>query len=200
MFVVYLGCLYNGFVTAQVQSALGMKVFISHSRQNGSAALKLCDRLATRGITTWLDLRELDSGADWTPRIAEAIRQADAFAFLIGPGTTPDQFQRFEWRHITESEYYLDPDKPMVPVLIGDAEIPGFLRTRRAVHVDPSSIDFDALADQIARLVSTPGETVDHENLERGRAAQRQALESLKSYSRDLQQEDAKQAGVRGLK
>ena len=176
-----------------------MKVFISHSRQNGSAALKLCDRLGPRGIGTWLDLRELDSGADWRPRVAQAIHDADGFAFLIGPGSTPDQFQRFEWQHITEGEYYLDPDTPLVPVLIGDAELPGFLRTRRALQVDPSSIDFDALADQVAKALSTPGETVDQEKLERGREARKQALESLKVYSQDLEQEDVKRAGLRGL-
>jgi hypothetical protein len=177
-----------------------MKVFISHSRQNGSAALKLCDRLGARGIQAWLDLRELDSGADWNPRVAEAIRDAEGFAFLVGPGTTPDQFQRFEWQHITEGEYYLDPDKPLVPVVIGDTELPGFLRTRKALRVDPSSIDFDTLADQVAKALSTPSETIDHESLERGLAARKQALESLKSYSRDLDEGDVKQAALRGLK
>ncbi len=176
-----------------------MKVFVSHSRQNGSAALKLCDQLVARGIDTWLDLRELDSGADWNPRVAEAIRTADGFVFFIGPGE-PDQFQRFEWQSITECEYYLDPNKPLVPILIGDAELPGFLRTRRAQRVDPSSMDFTALTDQVATALGAPGDTIDPDNLARGQEARRQALESLKSYSRDLEQEDVKQAGLRALK
>jgi hypothetical protein len=177
-----------------------MKIFVSHSRQNGSAALKLCERLGTRGIGTWLDLRELDSGADWNPRVAEAIHHADGFLLLIGPGSAPDQYQRVEWRQITEGEYYLDPDKPLVPVLIGDTELPGFLRTRKALQIDPSSIDFDVLADRVADVLSSPGETVDREKLELGREARRQALENLKSYSQDLEQEDVKRAGLRGLK
>jgi len=49
-----------------------MTVFISHSRQNGSAALKLYERLSQRGVQAWLDLRELDSGEDWNQRVAAA--------------------------------------------------------------------------------------------------------------------------------
>src|SRR5262245_57253784 len=130
-----------------------MKVFVSHSRQNGSAALKLCDQLRARGIDTWLDLRQLDSGADWNPRVAQATRRVDGFLFLIGPGE-PDRFQRFEWHTITELEYYLEPNKPLVPVLIGETQLPGFLRTRRALRVDPSSMDFTALTDQVAKAIS----------------------------------------------
>lgn len=176
-----------------------MKTFISHSRQNGSAALKLCDRLAVRGIDTWLDVRELDAGAEWNSQVADAIHQAAGFVFLIGPGATPDPSQRFEWHQVTEREYYLDPDKALVPVLIGDPELPGFLRTRHVLRVGPTSIDFDTLADQVATCLQTPGATVDPENLKRGRAAREQALASLKSYAQDLQQDDVKQAALRGL-
>ncbi len=176
-----------------------MKIYISHSRQNGSAALKLSDRLATRGIATWLDLRELESGSDWSPQVAEAIRTATGFVFLIGPGAEPDHFQRIEWQHIAEGEYYLDPDKPLVPVLIGDTELPGFLRTRNCLRVGPTSIDFDALADKVAAALQTPGATLDPENLKRGRAAREQALASLKFYAQDLQQDEVKQAALRGL-
>jgi hypothetical protein len=34
-----------------------MNVFISHSRQNGGAALKLYERLSQRGLQAWLDTR-----------------------------------------------------------------------------------------------------------------------------------------------
>jgi hypothetical protein len=78
--------------------------------------------------------------------------------------------------------------------------LPGFLRTRRALRVDPSSMDFTALADQVAKALSAPGDTIDPDNLARGQEARRQALETLKSYSRDLEQEDVKRAGLRALK
>ncbi len=177
-----------------------MNVFISHSRQNGGAALKLCDRLAQRGIQVWLDIRELDSGENWNTAVASAIESADAFVVLIGPTQGPDRSQQFEWQQITEREYYLDPDKPMIPVLMGSADMPGFLRTRQALVCPPSAIDFDALADRIVQALGSPGSTIDQDQLQRGRAARDQALQSLREYTRSLESEEVKLAGLRGLK
>lgn len=177
-----------------------MTVFISHSRQNGSAALKLYERLSQRGVAAWLDIRELDAGEDWNPRVAAAIESAEAFVVLVGPGAQPDQSQRFEWQQITEHEFYLDASKPMIPVVIGSPEIPGFLRTRQALTVDPASIDFDSLADRIATALGSPESNIDLDQLERGRQARLRAIESLKEYSLDLEREDVKHAALRGIK
>jgi hypothetical protein len=177
-----------------------MNVFISHSRQNGGAALKLHERLSARGVSAWLDTLELDAGEDWSQRVATAIETAGAFIVLVGPGAEPDQSQRFEWQQITEHEFFLDASKPMVPVVIGSPEIPGFLRTRQALVVEPSAIDFDGLADRIAAVLGTPDATIDQEQLERGRAARQRAIESLKEYSQYLETEDVKRAALRSLK
>lgn len=177
-----------------------MNVFISYSRKNGSAALKLCERLSQRGVAAWLDMRELRADEDWNQRVAAAIEAAEAFVVLVGPGAELDRSQRFEWQQITDHEYYLDATKPMIPVVIGSTEIPGFLRTRNALAVNPSSIDFDSLADRIAEALGKPDATIDPVQLERGRQAREQAVKSLKEYSLELEREDVKRAGLRGLK
>lgn len=177
-----------------------MLVFISHSRQNSSAALKLCDRLSSHGVKTWLDIRELDSGANWQERVADVIGGADGFIFIVGPPGPSDQWQRFEWEQVTAHEYYLDPKKPLVPIVIGDAELPGFLRTRYVLRVPVENIDFDELADSVLQVLQRPEATVDPEQLERGLEARRQALASLREYAEDLEQAEAKQAGLRALK
>ncbi len=160
-------------------------VFISHSRQNSGAALKLCDELRRRGVKTWLDVRELDSGANWNDKVAEAIRTANAFVFLIGPPGSIDQWQKFEWQHVAEQELYLDPSKPLIPVLIGDTEIPGFLKTRVAIHADESRIHFRAIVDRVLGALKEPKKTIDENSVKRGRAARLEALERLREYSRD---------------
>jgi hypothetical protein len=175
-----------------------MTVFISHSRQNAGAALRLTEKLRQSGLAVWLDLLELESGADWESKVGEAIGAADGFVILVGPAA--DTSQRFEWQRLTELEYYLDPQKPIIPILIGSPEVPGFLRTRQAVTVDPSAIDFDDLSRRIVQAMGAPGETVDQEQMERGRVARQRALDSLKEYSLDLEKSDVKQAGLRGLK
>ena len=51
-----------------------MKVFISHSHQNGSAALALYERLTHRGVQAWLDTRDLATGVDWKQQVARTWR------------------------------------------------------------------------------------------------------------------------------
>ena len=177
-----------------------MSVFVSYSRMNGSAALKLYERLRQRGVAAWLDMRELNAGEDWNEQVAAAIEAAKAFVVLVGPGAEPDRSQRFEWQQITDHEFYLDAKKPMIPVVIGSTDIPGFLRTRNALAVDPSSIDFDSLADRIVDALGKPDATIDQVQLERGREAREQALKRLQEYSLELEREDVKRAGLRGLK
>jgi hypothetical protein len=177
-----------------------MNVFISHSRQNAGAALKLGELLQQQGLAVWLDILQLESGAGWKQQISQAIQAAAGFIVLVGPGSTPDEGQRFEWQQITEFEYYLDPDKPLLPIVFGSAELPGFLRTRQAIRVDESGIDFADVAGKVLHALSTPGETIDREKLELGRTARQVALDQLKEYSIDLEKADVKQAGLRGVK
>lgn len=175
-----------------------MSVFLSHSRQYGSAALKLQEQLGSRGVKVWLDLRELDPGEDWNRQVADAIAAADGFIVIVG--AEPDPSQRFEWAQLTDREIYLDASKPLVPVVFGSAEIPGFLRTRKIISAPRSGIDFDALAAQIAEALGKPEGTIDPEQLERGRAAREAAMRNLERYSFDLSEAELKRAGLHGLK
>jgi len=65
---------------------------------------------------------------------------------------------------------------------------------------DPSSIDFDSLAERIAAALGKPEDTIDQVKLERGRDAREQAVKSLREYSVELEREDVKRAALRGLK
>ena len=131
---------------------------------------------------------------------ADVFEAAGAFVVLVGPGAEPDRSQRFEWQQITDHEFYLDAKKPMIPVVIGSTEIPGFLRTRNALTVNPSSIDFDSLAAQIAEALGKPDATIDPVQMGRGRDARERAVKSLEEYSLELEREDVKRAGLRALK
>ncbi len=175
-----------------------MAIFLSHSRRNSSAALKLYERLVARGVQVWLDMREVDSGADWNRQVADAIAAAEGFVVLLGP--EPDSAQRYEWAQITEREIYLDPGKPLVPVVFGSPEIPGFLRTRQVIHALATMPDFDALADQVAQVLGQPEAGIDQGQLQLGIAARELAIENLKRYSLDLEEAEIKRAGLRGLK
>ena len=176
-----------------------MNVFISHSRVNSSAALRLCEELRQRGVDTWLDVRDLEPGAEWDESVAAAIERADGFVFVIGPPGPGDRWQHFEWQEVVNREHYLDASKPLIPVLIGEPEVPGFLKTRQS-HVlqdDPNSCK--DIADAIVNALKDPDTSVDKAKLEVGREARRQALKDLQEYSQTLEQKEITRVGIRAL-
>lgn len=176
-----------------------MHVFISHSRVNSSAALRLCEELRKRNVATWLDVRDLEPGANWDQSVISAIQSAAGFVFLIGPPGPSDRWQTFEWQQIVDHEYYLDPSRPLVPVLIGGPEMPGFLKTRQALVLRDTPVSYEQVSDFIVGALQNPATSIDETKLERGREARRRALQSFREYSQALEAEDIKQAGIRAL-
>jgi TIR domain len=177
-----------------------MHVFISHSRTNSSAAFQLSNELRKRGVETWLDLRDLAPGKDWEPEVSSAIQSAAGFVFIIGPPGPSDRWQTFEWQQIVENEYYLDPSKPLIPVLIGEPEIPGFLKTRHSLFLDDTPGSLENAGSLIVGALQDPATSVDEGKLELGREARKRALDSFREYTQVLSEEDIKRAGPRAVK
>ena len=98
-----------------------------------------------------------------------------------------------------DHEYYLDPSKPLIPVLIGNPELPGFLKTRQALVLEDKTEARGEAADKIVRILKDPAASVDESKLELGRQARQQALESFRRYAETLEKEDIKRAGIRAL-
>ena len=82
-------------------------------------------------------------------------------------------------------------------MLIGDPEIPGFLKTRQTLLLDDTPGSCEEVVDKIVSALHNPTSSVDPAKLELGRQARRQALESFREYSRVLVEEDIKRAGIR---
>ena len=177
-----------------------MHVFISHSRVNSNAAFRLSDELRKRNVETWLDLRDLTPGKEWEPAVSSAIQSAEGFVFVLGPPGPSDRWQTFEWQQIVENEYYLDPSKPLIPVVIGEPEMPGFLKTRHSLALDDTPASFGEVAEKIENALRNPAASVDEGKLELGREARRRALDSFREYTKDLSEEDIKRAGLRAVK
>ena len=173
-----------------------MYVFISHSRINSSYAFRLSQELANRNIETWLDVRDLAPGADWNQGVASAIQNAAAVVFVIGPNSG-DRGQNFEWHQVVSHEYYLDLSKPLVPVIVGNPEIPGFLKLRRPLSLGDTPRSCEEAADGIVNALRDPASCVDPKKLELGRKARREALDHLREYAQTLAEEAVRSAGLR---
>jgi len=123
--------------------------------------------------------------------VTEAIRNADGFVFLLGP--EEDRGQSFEMQKILEQEYDTDPSKAMIPVVLGKVEMPGFLKSRKAIKL--SSPDVESLADKVAAGINHPESTIDFKMLEGGRQAWKA---SVKRQLEDALQRKEKEEAKRG--
>lgn len=177
-----------------------MPLFVSHSRVNSGYALRLADELQQRQVEAWLDIRNLAPGAEWEKSVTAAIRDATGFLFIIGPPGPADRWQMFEWQQIVNFEYYLDVKKPLIPVLIGRPDVPGFLGTRRTLLLEETPDSLRQVAESIVSTIRDPISSIDTRKLKSGIEARSKALQDFRRYSQSLAEEDVKAAAIRALK
>jgi|HubBroStandDraft_4_1064222.scaffolds.fasta_scaffold303552_1 hypothetical protein len=161
-----------------------MRVFLSHSRENSSTASRLAQALKQNQIEVLMSPQTAPTDEGWRQATEQAIGQAGAFLFLIGPGLESDREEQFEWLTALQG----DPgrSKTMIPVLVGDVQLPPFLRDRIPLHLETTSPDYLGLIGRIKHLLQYPFEVVDPESYERGRKAQKEGLEEVKRFAMAL--------------
>ncbi|GGJ74779.1 hypothetical protein GCM10010123_00920 [Pilimelia anulata] len=126
------------------------EVFLSYSRTDLDAALRLAKRLDLRGRHTWLDLRELPAGAQWRREIAAEIENAPLFVFLLTPDSAASPACR------EELDLAERAGKRIIPVLhraVDPAAVPPALADRQWVFLrdgDDFGEGVDALLTALA--------------------------------------------------
>jgi hypothetical protein len=136
-----------------------MSVFISYSGFKGAQLAEELNRaLVTRGIHTWFAQQDLAPGEPFRERLEQAIRSADDIILLIAPGGALSEWQQWEWRAAIEAVW---KGKQLIPVLIGDAEIPGLVRSTvspgqpvQVVRIADPQRDWDREVDRLAQVLT----------------------------------------------
>jgi CHASE2 domain-containing sensor protein len=114
---------------AQAPAAAPRDVFLSHNSLDKPGVRALADALEARGLTVWLDERELAPGRPWQEGLEEVIRTVRSALVILGPsGLGP--WEIAEMRACLSEG--VDRDLPIVPVLLPGApqkpDLPLFLR------------------------------------------------------------------------
>ena len=105
-----------------------MKIFISYARVNRKQVEMLEKLLTDLGHDAWFD-REIVAGEDWWKSITSSIERCEVFVFALSPQSTNSSACRAEF------QYALDLNKPILPVMLLDAELPvGKLRETQFVN------------------------------------------------------------------
>lgn len=128
------------------------RVFISYPHESLKEASQLAKALRARGVDTWYSEENLEPGEDWKTKIQSALRGADVVVFLVTPRSEPSPWLQEEYMGALES-YWSGDKKFLVPLLLGKAESPGFLRQWDSLRVVKKS-DWDGAADQLVKWLN----------------------------------------------
>lgn len=124
-------------------------VFLSHNSVDKPWVIKLKDDLLRYEVSVWLDRDEIRPGDLFAKALEEGLQSSRAVVLVVSP-----EAMASGW---VQEEYYRplslakDPQAPLqlIPVILRDAEVPGFLQSRNWVDFR----DETTYAQSVWRLV-----------------------------------------------
>jgi hypothetical protein len=133
-----------------------MDVFISSSHKDKQLAEKLKKAIEKRGFSTWADSLDLIPGESWQEALDSTLNSACAIVLLVGPRQPDEQMQHMVWRAALE-ESWTDSYKPLIPLLIKNAELPKFLSPwqSKALRLGKSQKELDEVVNVLVEAVKS---------------------------------------------
>jgi hypothetical protein len=114
------------------------RIFLSHAHADRAFAMRLAEGLRARGLEVWSD-RQLAPGQPWREAVEAALSEADSCVVVVSKSTVGSGGgTSAEWSGIQDA-VWRRPELKVVPVLLGSAELPPFLRPWRIVGPVPAS-------------------------------------------------------------
>jgi len=104
-----------------------MQVFICYSRADKQFAAQLVDDLAEYEVEVWMDIRSIPSGSNWDLEVQKGLDNSDVMLVLLSPSSAASQNVADEW------SYFIERDKPIIPIMIAPCEVPFRLSRRQRV-------------------------------------------------------------------
>lgn len=128
-------------------------IFISYPHEAARDASQFADALKAQGLDTWFAEENLYQTEDCKSQIQEALHRADAVAFIFLPNFQASSWLQYEYMSALES-YWAGNKKLLVPVVLGEIELPGFLRQWASVKIEKKS-DWNKAANQIREWLNS---------------------------------------------
>jgi len=115
-------------------------VVISYAHEDAQLAHALADALKARGCRVWIDIDEIRIGDDLVSRIAEAINSVDYLLAIISKASVKSPWCKHELS-IAVAEALKTGRVKVLPIRLGDVELPPVLRGTYSPRLDPTSVD-----------------------------------------------------------
>lgn len=125
------------------------RVFLSYATEDRSFAISIAKSLEARGVSVWYDLA-VQVGSSLIDHISELISASDYLVVLISQNTKKSDWVMYELATAIKKELTAR-DITILPILIGDVEMPGFLQTYQSFDCrGEMESGIERLADQIS--------------------------------------------------
>src|SRR4030095_16851048 len=126
---------------------MGGLTFISYAREDVAVALDVAAGLRTRSVAVWVDLWDIQPGADWDQAIDRSLRSCAHFVLVLSPDAVASDEVRGELRSA------LNGRKHMVPLLYRPCESPRQLQNIQYLDFTGSETIPEGLLDRLAQVL-----------------------------------------------
>ncbi|MBZ5689854.1 MAG: TIR domain-containing protein [Acidobacteriia bacterium] len=110
-------------------------VFISYSHTDRGVAERVQEALEERGLRVWRDDAQIPPGASFAKTIEEALQESAAVAIMISPEAISSEWVLDEYYRALSLANRPKSTVLLIPVLVKDAALPGFLANRHWVDL-----------------------------------------------------------------
>lgn len=117
------------------------RIFISYSRKDELFARQLAQSLSDRGADIWIDLEDIPAGMKWSSAIQQGLDTGEIIIVIISPESMTSRNVEDEW------QYFLDNNKPVIPVLLRSAKI--HFQLSRIQYIDFLNQPYDTALRQL---------------------------------------------------
>ncbi len=115
-------------------------VFLSHKSEDHTWVKTLKEALERRGVTVWLDQDEIRPGDRFVWALEQGLEASGAVVLVITPESLKSDWVADEYSRALALAN--DGQLQLIPVLLRDAKLPGFLSNRQCVDFrDPSKFE-----------------------------------------------------------
>ncbi|MCC7446721.1 MAG: toll/interleukin-1 receptor domain-containing protein [Anaerolineae bacterium] len=124
-----------------------MQVFICYARADMPFALQLIEDLNDYDLTVWMDMQSIPHGANWDIEVQKGLDSSDLMLVLLTPSSVASQNVADEW------SYFIEKNKPIVPLMVELCEVP--FRLSRRQRVDFTG-DYKTGFEQLITAIGSP--------------------------------------------
>jgi len=114
-------------------------VFLSYHGGDEAWVGRLADQLRAKDLRVWRDREQIRGGDQFVSRLEEGLKASGCVVFVVSPGSVRSRWVVEEYHRALTLANAAGGAVRLIPILISDAELPGFMSSREYVDFRDAS-------------------------------------------------------------